>query len=36
MFQSTGEKDWEFPEPMLNGVVVFKIEVTNLSAKERL
>ena len=29
MFQSTGEKDWEFPEPMLNGVVVFKIEVTS-------
>ena len=36
MFQSTGEKDWEFPEPMLNGVVVFKIEVTSISAKERL
>lgn len=36
MFQSTGKKDWEFPEPMLNGVVVFKIEVTSLSAKERL
>ena len=36
MFQSTGKKDWEFPEPMLNNVAVFKIEVTNLSAKERL
>ena len=36
MFQSTGEKDWEFPEPMLNGVAVFKIEVTSISAKERL
>ena len=36
MFQSTGEKDWEFLEPMLNGVVVFKIEVTSISAKERL
>lgn len=36
MFQSTGKKDWDFPEPMLNGVVVFKIEVTSLSAKERL
>ena len=36
MFQSTGKKDWEFPEPMLNGVAVFKIEVTSLSAKERL
>ena len=36
MFQSTGEKDWEFPEPMLNGVVVFKIEVTSISVKERL
>ena len=32
MFQSTGKKDWDFPEPMLNGVVVFKIEVTSLSA----
>ena len=36
MFQSTGKKDWDFPEPMLNGVAVFKIEVTSLSAKERL
>ena len=36
MFQSTGEKDWEFPEPMLNSVAVFKIEVTSISAKERL
>ena len=36
MFQSTGEKDWEFPEPMLNSVVVFKIEVTSISVKERL
>ena len=36
MFQSTGKKDWDFPEPMLNGVVVFKIEVTSLRAKERL
>ena len=36
MFQSTGKKDWDFPEPMLNGVVVFKIEVTSLSAKERV
>ena len=36
MFQGTGKKDWDFPEPMLNGVAVFKIEVTSLSAKERL
>ena len=36
MFQSTGKKDWDFPEPMLNGVVVFKIEVTSLSCKEHL
>ena len=36
MFQSTGKKDWDFPEPMLNGVAVFKIEVTSLSAKERV
>ena len=36
MFQSTGEKDWEFPEPMLNGVAVFMIEVTSLSCKEHL
>ena len=36
MFQSTGKKDWQFPEPMLNGVAVFKIEVTNLSCKEHL
>lgn len=36
MFQSTGKKDWDFPEPMLNDVAVFKIEVTSLSAKERL
>ena len=36
MFQSTGKKDWEFPEPMLNAVAVFKIEVTSLSCKEHL
>ena len=36
MFQSTGKKDWEFPEAMLNGVAVFKIEVTSLSCKEHL
>lgn len=36
MFQSTGKKDWEFPEPMLNGVAVFMIEVTSLSCKEHL
>ena len=36
MFQSTGKKDWDFPEPMLNGVAVFKIEIISLSAKERL
>ena len=36
MFQSTGKKDWDFPEPMLNGVAVFKIEVISLSAKERV
>ena len=36
MFQSTGKKDWKFPEVMLNGVAVFKIEVTNLSCKEHL
>ena len=36
MFQSTGKKDWDFPEPMLNGVAVFKIEVTSLSCKEHL
>ena len=36
MFQSTGKKDWDFPEPMLNGVAVFMIEVTSLSCKEHL
>ena len=36
MFQSTGKKDWDFPEPMLNGVAVFKIEVKSLSCKEHL
>ena len=36
MFQSTGKKDWNFSEPMLNGVAVFKIEVTSLSCKEHL
>ena len=36
MFQSTGKKDWDFPEPMLNAVAVFKIEVTSLSCKEHL
>ena len=36
MFQSTEKKDWEFPEPMLNGVAVFKIEVKSLSCKEHL
>ncbi|WP_032840322.1 pyridoxamine 5'-phosphate oxidase family protein [Fusobacterium animalis] len=36
MFQSTGKKDWDFPEPMLNGVVVFMIEVISLSCKEHL
>lgn len=36
MFQSTGKKDWDFPELMLNGVAVFKIEVTSLSCKEHL
>jgi len=36
MFQSTGKKDWKFPEAMLNGVAVFKIEVTSLSCKEHL
>ena len=36
MFQNMGKKDWEFPEAMLNGVAVFKIEVTSLSCKEHL
>ena len=36
MFQSAGKKDWDFPEPMLNGVAVFMIEVTSLSCKEHL
>ena len=36
MFQSTGKKDWNFSEPMLNGVAVFKIEITSLSCKEHL
>ena len=36
MFQSTWKKDWDFPEPMLNGVVVFMIEVISLSCKEHL
>lgn len=36
MFQSTGKKDWDFPEPMLNGVAVFMIEVISLSCKEHL
>ena len=27
MFQSTGKKDWEFPEPMLNGVAVLKLKL---------
>ena len=36
MFQNTGKKDWDFPEAMLNGVAVFKIEVTSLSCKEHL
>ena len=36
MFQNMGKKDWDFPEPMLNGVAVFKIEIISLSAKERL
>ena len=36
MFQNMGKKDWDFPEPMLSGVAVFKIEVINLSCKEHL
>ena len=36
MFQSTGKKDWDFPEPMFNGVAVFMIEVISLSCKEHL
>ena len=36
MFQNMGKKDRDFPEPMLSGVAVFKIEVTNLSCKEHL
>lgn len=36
MFQNTGKEDWDFPEPMLNGVAVFKIEVKSLSCKEHL
>ena len=36
MFRSTGKKDWDFPEPMLNGVAVFMIEVISLSCKEHL
>ena len=36
MFQSMGKKDWDFPEPMLSGVAVFKIEVISLSCKEHL
>lgn len=36
MFQSTGKKDWEFAEPMLNAVAIFKVEVTSLSCKERM
>ena len=36
MFQNMGKKDWDFPEAMLNGVAVFKIEVTSLSCKEHL
>ena len=36
MFQSMGKKDWDFPEPTLSGVAVFKIEVISLSCKEHL
>lgn len=36
MFQNMGKKDWDFSEAMLNGVAVFKIEVTSLSCKEHL
>ena len=36
MFQNMGKKDWDFPEPMLSGVAVFKIEVKNLSCKKHL
>ncbi|MHB9335044.1 pyridoxamine 5'-phosphate oxidase family protein [Fusobacterium polymorphum] len=36
MFQNMGKKDWEFPEAMLKGVAVFKIEVTSISCKEHL
>lgn len=36
MFQSTGKKDWEFEEPMLNAVAIYKVEITDLSCKEHL
>ena len=36
MAQSTGKRDWEFDEKMLNAVAVFKLEVAKLSCKEHL
>jgi len=35
MERTTGKKDWSFSEERLNGVAVFKLEVAQLSCKER-
>lgn len=36
MEHSTGKRNWDFDERMLNSVVVFKLEVTKMSCKENL
>lgn len=36
MKQSTKKADWEFPEPMVNAVTVFKLSVEEYACKEHL
>lgn len=36
MFHSTGKRDWEFQEKMLNAVSIFRLTVTKISCKEHL
>ena len=36
MLHNTGKSNWEFSEDMLDAVLIFKMEVTQISCKEHL
>lgn len=36
MLHNTGKDHWDFPDAMLHGICIFKLEVKTLSCKEHL